>query len=164
MNEPGYTIVGSDGKQYGPVTAAQIRDWLRQARVDSRTPVFVAGAADWTFVGLLPEFTAYFPGNPPTITAPTTVPVKNNSLATWGFICGLLAWTLCGCCLPFAIVGLALSIIALVQINASAAPVDGRGLAIAGVVLSASNLVWSFGWMVLSFLNDSASGQWHLGN
>lgn len=46
MNEPAYTIVGSDGKQYGPVTAAQIRDWLRQARVDSRTPVFVAGSVD----------------------------------------------------------------------------------------------------------------------
>ena len=63
-----------------------------------------------------------------------------------------------------AILGLTFSLIALVQINASVGSAEGRGLAIAGIVLSASNLLWSFGWMVLSFLNDAPSGQWHWGN
>ena len=56
----------------GPVDAAQLRVWLQQKRVDSRTPVFVAGAADWTFVGLLPEFSPG-PSSPPPTIAPLFV-------------------------------------------------------------------------------------------
>jgi len=166
-----YTIVGNDGRNYGPVDADQVRQWIRQARVDSRTPVFVAGAADWTFAGLLPEFANEFSGQPPGATPPpftaaaaATLPARKNSLATWGFICALLSWTCCGCCLPLGILGLTFSIIALVQVNASATPMEGRGLAIAGLVLSALNLLWSFGITLAGMLNDSSQIQLPFGN
>jgi hypothetical protein len=166
-----YTIVGTDGKTYGPVSADQVRQWIRQARVDSRTAVFVTGAADWTFAGLLPEFAAEFPGSQPgtpppqpgPIAAPT-MPPRKNQLATWGFICALLSWTCCGCCLPLGILGLTFSIIALVQVNASTTPMEGRGLAIAGLVLSALNLLWSFGITLAGMLNDSSQIQLPFGN
>ena len=157
MNEPTYTIVGSDGKQYGPVTAAQIRDWLRQTRVDNRTPVFVAGAAEWTFVGLLPEFTAYFPGNPPVITSPkpaVVAPGQTNQLAMWGFILSLVAWFTC-CCFPVSIAALAFSIIGLTQVNGSNDGQTGRGMAIAGIVIAAVHLLWVFGSMLLGNFNQS---------
>ena len=157
MNEPGYTIVGSDGQQYGPVSAAQIRDWLRQARVDSRTPVFVAGAVEWTFVGLLPEFTAYFPGNPPVITAPkpaVVAPGQTNQLALWGFILSLVAWFTC-CCFPVSLTALALSIIGLTQVNACHDAQTGRGLAIAGIVIAAVHLLWFFGSTLLGNFDQS---------
>ena len=166
MNDATYTIAGSDGKNYGPVNAAQIREWIRQLRVDSRTPVFVNGTADWTFIGLLPEFAAEFAGHPPVITPPKpdfSATKKDNGFALWGMICGLLAWTLCGCCVPFAIAGLTLSIIGLVQINANDTTQSGRSLAIAGIVLSATNLAWTFGLTVCGFLNDPPA-QFHLGN
>jgi hypothetical protein len=35
-----YKIIGTDGKTYGPASAEQIRQWLAQGRVDSRTAVF----------------------------------------------------------------------------------------------------------------------------
>ena len=51
-----YKIVGVDGRQYGPVSADQIRRWIAEGRIESRTPIFTGGTADWTFAGLLPEF------------------------------------------------------------------------------------------------------------
>ncbi len=164
MNESTYTIVGSDGRQYGPVTAAEIRDWLRQARVDSRTPVFVAGSVDWTFVGLLPEFTAYFPGNPPVITAPKFVAVatsSTNQMAMWGFILSLVAWFTC-CCFPVSLAALTFSIIGLTQVNASNDGQTGRGMAIAGIVISAAHLLWVFGSMLLNGFNQSPEMFWNL--
>ncbi|HEV2692108.1 MAG TPA: DUF4190 domain-containing protein [Verrucomicrobiae bacterium] len=167
-----YTIIGNDGKRYGPITADQLRQWIKQSRVESRTPVFVQGTADWTFVGLLPEFAAEFPENPPVITPPrpgnvagtAVVPSQNSSLATWGFICGLLSWTFCGCCAPVAIAGLTFSIIALVQINARTEPIAGRGFAIAGLVLSATSLVWSLCLTLVSLFNNSAQMPFNIAN
>jgi Domain of unknown function (DUF4190)/GYF domain 2 len=158
-----YTVIGNDGQKYGPVSAAQIREWLRQGRADSRTAVFVVGATDWTFLGLLPEFANEFSGTPPVIGATNLrTSTGTNYFAIWGMICGLLAWTFCGCCLPFAIVGLTLSIIALVQVQNSAQ--DGRGFAIAGIVLSATNLLWTFAWTLAGILSDPTQVQWHVGN
>jgi hypothetical protein len=163
-----YTIIGNDGKRYGPITADQLRQWIKQSRVESRTPVFVQGSTDWTFIGLLPEFAAEFPGHPPVITPPpppaAVVPAQSNSLATWAFVCGLLSWTLCGCCAPVAIAGLTFSIIALVQTNARTEPVAGRGFAIAGLVLSATNLVWTLALTLLSVLNNSSAMPLNIAN
>lgn len=167
MSDARYTIVGNDGKQYGPISAEEIRAWRQQARVDSRTPIFVAGSADWTFLGLLPEFTAEFSSPPPVIAAPKPAPApsaKTNPLALWGFICSLLAWSFCGCCVPFGIVGLALSVIGLVQLNAATNPQEGRSFAITGIVLSATNLLWTLGWTLLGFLNDASQVPWPMGH
>ena len=55
-----YKIIGEDGKEYGPATVGQIRQWIAEGRVERQTPIFVDGAKDWNFVGLLPEFTGCF--------------------------------------------------------------------------------------------------------
>jgi len=62
-----YRIVGADGKVYGPVGLDQIRQWLAEGRVESRTPIHVEGAAAWTSLGLLPEFGTPHAGAPPAI-------------------------------------------------------------------------------------------------
>ncbi|HTB85906.1 MAG TPA: DUF4190 domain-containing protein [Candidatus Sulfotelmatobacter sp.] len=163
MSESRYILVGSDGKKYGPVSAAKLREWLQEGRVDSRTAVFIEGATEWTFLGLLPEFALELAGSPPVIGALKPQPVAGtNAFATWGLICGLLSWTFCGCCVPFAILGLTFSIIALVQTNS--ATQDGRGFAIAGVVLSATNLLWTLGLTLVSVLSNTTQTQWNLVN
>ncbi len=168
-----YTILGDDGRTYGPVTADEVRRWIRQRRVDSRTMVYAEGAPEWTYAGVVPDFAGEFagasarPGHPPAITPPgpgPTVSGGTNWLAMWGFVFGLLSWSCCGCCLPLGIVGLVFSIIGLAQINGSGGAVNGRGFAIAGIILSATNLMWSVWWTILSFLNDSSQVQFHLGN
>ena len=156
-----YFVIGNDGKRYGPVTAEQIRQWIREKRVESRTPVFVGGAADWTFIGLLPEFSAEFFQTPPFVSAPATS--HTNSFATWSLVCGILAWMCCCCCIPFNLLGLVFSIIALAQIHSQPQAQTGRGLAIAGLVLCASNLFWCSGLAVLNALNP-ANFQWNVSN
>src|ERR1700744_5201274 len=138
-----YRIVGNDGKIYGPVSADQIRAWIVQGRVESRTPIFVDGATDWSFVGMLPEFAGNFNASPPPAGPPKSfAPAQNNTLAMWSLVCGALAWMCCCCCIPFNLLGLVFGIIALSQIQAQPEPRPSRSVAIAGIVLSATNLLW----------------------
>jgi len=65
-----YKIIGIDGQQYGPVSANQIRQWIAEGRIEHQTPVFVDGAKDWNFTGLLPEFASLFAGGTPPPIAP----------------------------------------------------------------------------------------------
>jgi len=143
-----YRIIGTDGKTYGPISAEKIREWIAQGRVDKRTAVFAEGAADWTFIGLLPEFAADFPGTPPVITPPkfsAPPPAKTNNFATAGLIFGALSWVVCCCGYPFALLGVIFSLVALTQIGSAAEPQEGRWQAIAGLILSLSGLLLGLG-------------------
>lgn len=51
-----YKLIGGDGKQYGPVTAEQLRQWMGEGRVNAATHVQAEGTADWKPLGVLPEF------------------------------------------------------------------------------------------------------------
>ena len=159
-----YKIIGNDGKIYGPAGAEQICAWIAQGRADMRTPVFVEGASDWTYLGMRPEFAPKTPAPP--LAAPVPPGVKTeprtNSFATAGFVCGLLAWVCC-CGCPFNVFGLIFSLIALSQINASPENQTGRGLALAGLICSAVSLLFSLvlGWF--QFALHPATILWHLG-
>ena len=141
---PTYKIIGDDGKQYGPVTGEQLRQWISEGRAESRTPVFVEGAKDWTFVGLLPEFANWFPTTaaPPTI-APSMHSRKSSGFATAGMVCGILSLPFVCCCagFPFNLLGLIFSLIGLSQTNRHPELYEGRGQAITGLVLSILSLL-----------------------
>jgi hypothetical protein len=55
-----YRIIGSDGKAYGPVTAEQLRRWIREGRVSGSTQAQREGASDWEPLGAMPEFADVF--------------------------------------------------------------------------------------------------------
>ncbi|HVU26724.1 MAG TPA: DUF4190 domain-containing protein [Verrucomicrobiae bacterium] len=147
-----YKIIGQDGKEYGPVGAEQIRQWITEGRVEQRTPVFADGATDWNFIGLLPEFAGFFSGSLPPPLAPKTIALpipspRTNRFATAGLVCGILSVTCICCCagVPFNILGMIFSIIALVQISENPQLHQGRTLAIVGLILSAiSSLLMVF--------------------
>src|ERR1022692_4805770 len=103
-----YKIIGNNGQEYGPATGEQIRQWIAEGRVESRTPVFVDGAKDWNFVGLLPEFANCFATTtPPAILSPGR-PRQTSSFAVAGLVCGFLSWLLFCFCggFPFNVLGL----------------------------------------------------------
>jgi hypothetical protein len=77
-----YRIIGGDGKEYGPITADQMRQWLAEGRLNAQTRVLVEGTAEWKTLGELPEFGGIAaPVATPTLgPAPTMVP----SMATPG--------------------------------------------------------------------------------
>jgi len=167
-----YKIIGEDGKEYGPATHEQIRQWIVEGRVESRTPVFVAGAKDWNFVGLLPEFANCFatPVTPPAIAPPPRTSsaagqlAKTNSYAQAGMICGILSVTCCCCGFPFGLLGLVFSLIGLSQINANPQLYEGRGMAIAGLVLSILSLLLGAGSMLTNLVMSQPQVMWHAGH
>jgi hypothetical protein len=65
-----YKIIGADGKEYGPITAEQLRQWIAEGRAGSQTQVLPDGATQWTTVGQLPEFATAAPGPVPVISMP----------------------------------------------------------------------------------------------
>jgi hypothetical protein len=156
-----YKIVGDDGKQYGPVTGGQLRQWIAEGRAESRTPVLVEGAKGWTFVGLLPEFADCFTTTaaPPTI-APPVHARRTSGFATAGMVCGILSLPFVCCCagFPFNLLGLVFSLIGFSQINRHPDLYEGRGQALAGLVLS----ILSFLAFLFYMLWSMATGNFHV--
>jgi Domain of unknown function (DUF4190)/GYF domain 2 len=168
-----YKIIGEDGKEYGPATPEQIRQWVAEGRVEHRTPIFVDGAKDWNFVGLLPEFAGLFAATstPPPPIAPPKPGISTagrmattNSFAVTGMVCGILSLMLCCCCggFPFNILGLIFSLIALSQIKASPELHEGRGLAIAGLILSIASLLIGVVGMLFNLAMNQPHVSWNV--
>ena len=59
-----YKIIGGDGRQYGPITIEQLRQWIAEGRANAQTLAQVDGGLDWKPLGTFPEFAGGFP--PPT--------------------------------------------------------------------------------------------------
>jgi len=161
-----YKIIGVDGREYGPVSAGQLRQWLAEGRVSGQTQTFAPGATGWKPLGALPEFAGQFvPPVPPLMgPLPGASPVgwlpRTNSFATAGLIFGILSVTCCWCCCPFGIVGLVCSLVGMSQINRHPELYTGRGLAITGLILSAASLVLGFGLGLLNLALHPENFTW----
>src|SRR6185295_4701396 len=62
-------ILGADQKEYGPVTAEQIRQWITEGRANNQTLAQAAGNTDWKPLSSFPEFAATFSAPPPPVQA-----------------------------------------------------------------------------------------------
>ncbi|MEY2410048.1 MAG: hypothetical protein QOF48_2718 [Verrucomicrobiota bacterium] len=137
-----YKILGTDNKEYGPVPVEQVRQWIVERRLNAQSLVQPEGAATWKPLSLFPEFSAVLasgpipPGLPGMARPAQPVAAGNNSMAVASLICGCVGLV---CCQAVSIAGLILGIIALGQIR-SHPHQDGRGMAIAGIILSCMGL------------------------
>jgi prepilin-type processing-associated H-X9-DG protein len=139
-----YKIIGTDQKEYGPVSSAQINQWIVQGRVNAQTKAQSEGG-EWKPLGDFPEFTATFglptpsapsAASPPPLNNPVSSspnPVKTSGLAITSLILGILGFFSCGFT---AIIGLILGIMAMVRIKKSAGATGGFGIALAGTIVS----------------------------
>lgn len=73
-----YRIIGADGREYGPVSADQLRKWIAEGRANAHTRVRREGGGEWKTLCELPEFSAAFSGGPPPLTP--GVPPDQNAL------------------------------------------------------------------------------------
>jgi hypothetical protein len=143
-----YRIIGADGREYGPITADQVREWIAEGRVTAQTKALVEGAAVWKplveyleFAPLLAHLVPPPPTPGPISIAPTP---RTNSMAMAGLVMGILSITCGMCCchgLPFNLLGIIFSLVALAQIKNDPLTQQGRPLAIAGLVLSLLGVV-----------------------
>lgn len=61
-----FTIIGADGKEYGPVSADKLREWIASGRANAQTQARRDGEAAWSTLGSLPEFAGAFAAQPST--------------------------------------------------------------------------------------------------
>jgi uncharacterized membrane protein len=52
-----FTIIGGDGKEYGPVTVDQVRAWMAGGRANLTTKVKAVGTDTWKTIAEVPEIT-----------------------------------------------------------------------------------------------------------
>ena len=51
-----YKIIGADQKEYGPVSAEQLRAWIAEGRVNGQTSVWSESTGEWKPLAVFPEF------------------------------------------------------------------------------------------------------------
>jgi hypothetical protein len=123
-----YTIIGSDGNQYGPITGEQLRQWFQEGRVAANTQVQADGGSWKPFSGY-PEF-ADLVGVGGAVTATGTTPPMPKNIAASGalnqpvrnYLVQSILVTLC-CCLPLGIP----AIVFAAQVNGKVAMGDLAG-------------------------------------
>jgi prepilin-type processing-associated H-X9-DG protein len=142
-----FKLLGADQKEYGPVSADQIRQWIAQGRANGQTKAQSSESTDWKPLAEIPDFAdalraAASPGGQPSSPpgSPPPLPPKISGLAITSLVLGCLGILTCGIT---SLVGLILGIIALVRINRSRGQLGGQGMALAGTVVSAAFLLFA---------------------
>lgn len=148
-----YSMIGGDGREYGPVSAEQLRQWFAEGRVDRNTQIRGEGQAEWfalsefaEFADLvavpravapapvmpLPETVSPPPCTPAGGTAPVAAVPINSGLAVASLVMGILSLFCCGLlALPAIICGH----LARREIAASNGALGGDGMARAGMII-----------------------------
>ena len=132
---------GENGQQIGPLDEPAFQQAIQQGRVTRQTLVWREGMAQWVPFAAVPEL---FPGgqtispySPPMTAAGSYVPgmilPRTSGLAIASMVCGIVSIFLCQ--FVGAVPALICGHMALSQINGSPMPMNGRGMAIAGLVL-----------------------------
>ena len=165
-----YKIVGADQRTYGPVPKETVLQWLAEGRVNGPTLVQTEGSMDWRPLSALWEFAGAvapppLPGVPPPFSSIGQPLLKNSGMAVAGFVCSLLGLMCCG---PlFSTLGLAFSIIGVVEVNRNPRQLTGKNLAIAGIIIATVGLLLFFATFVIGFWPGLLKGmrfhrQWHI--
>jgi len=55
-----YVIIGGDGKEYGPVSGAELRQWISEERLNARSLVKAESDAEFRPLSAFPEFAELF--------------------------------------------------------------------------------------------------------
>ncbi len=131
-----YKIVGADDKEYGPVTEEKIREWIKEGRINSQTKIQSEGSTEWKPLSEFTEFASLLPSGataPPVLPTSAATPGKMSAMAIVSLVLGVLGWLTLGIT---AVLGLVLGLIALVRISRSGGRLRGKGLALAGTIVS----------------------------
>jgi hypothetical protein len=141
-----YKIIGSDGKEYGPVKLDRIRQWVAEGRVKAQTQVQAAGTEGWKKATELPEINALLtaraamPGTSSELSPPPPCGpgLPRNGLAVTSLVLGILSLVTCVLTgVPAIICGH----IALARARRDPGQYGGPGMALAGLILGYVSLV-----------------------
>jgi len=114
-----YKILGGDGKEYGPISADVLRQWITEGRANAQSQVQVVGSTAWVSLGQVAEFAPLF--NAPTLSALPLGALPPDTKIPNYLVQSILV-TLC-CCLPGGIA----AIVYAAQVNSKQAAGDIAG-------------------------------------
>jgi hypothetical protein len=85
-----YEIIGSDGKEYGPVEGKQLREWINLGRADRKTQCRAHGDSEWKNLETFPEFKDCFgvsvtPPPPPPPSGQVTKASQTDPVREWTY-------------------------------------------------------------------------------
>jgi hypothetical protein len=92
-----FKIIGADGREYGPVAAETLRQWISEGRVNASTSVQEEGATNWQPLSSFPEF-----GLAAAPTAPSPPPVVPAAVKVFGIL-NIVFGSLGLLCSPFSL-------------------------------------------------------------
>jgi hypothetical protein len=127
-----YRIIGADQREYGPVTADELRTWIAQGRANGQSPIKPDGATEWKPLGTFPEFAAALGASrsgpiPPTLAAdystlPADIRERDYDLdighcigRAWNLIKENF-WTVVGGCTIFVLIKLGLALFSYIPL------------------------------------------------
>lgn len=162
-----YKVLGSDQRQYGPIDAEQVRQWIRERRLNQQSLAQREDSDIWMPLGAFAEFQeelARAGTAPPPPPAAFPLPEaeygmapRTNPLAIAGLILGIFAIFPGICCcggFPFNILGLIFSAVAMSQIQSHPQREGGKALALTGIILNVVSLLLGLmGGLVGPFFN-----------
>src|SRR5579862_5411522 len=75
-----YFIIGGDGRQYGPISEADIRKWIAEGRLNQESQARAESETEFRALATFPEFAVPLGIAPPGIAPPLgTVPVAGDA-------------------------------------------------------------------------------------
>ena len=77
-----YYIQGADQKEYGPISADQLRQWITENRLNRFSPARADGESLWKTLGDFPEFADVLAALPASIAAPSASPSSGSSVGS----------------------------------------------------------------------------------
>ena len=77
-----YYIQGADQKEYGPISADQLRQWITENRLNRFSPARADGESLWKTLGDFPEFADVLAALPASIAAPPASPSSGSSVGS----------------------------------------------------------------------------------
>jgi hypothetical protein len=128
---------GSPAGQSGPVEDREMQALIASGGVGPETLVWRDGMQDWVPLRTMPELVGagVTPYPPAYGGAGYYPPVTNSGLAIASMVCGIVGYVTCYFVGILGIPAVICGHMALSQIQNSAVPMSGRGMAIAGLVL-----------------------------
>ena len=157
-----FKIIGADGKQYGPVSAEQIRQWLAEGRAKAETLVQAEGSADWKPLGQFPEFAATAPSGvvPPPVPPPMAGGQPRPAVPTY-LVPAILSTLFC--CMPFGIVAIVFAAQVSSKLNTGDVPGAQQASAKAKTWFWAAvltGLIFSTLWLLLVSFHGMRFHRW----
>ncbi|MDR3459098.1 MAG: GYF domain-containing protein [Verrucomicrobiae bacterium] len=86
-----YHVIGGDTKEYGPIWAEDIRNWIAEGRLNAQSLAKGEGETAWRTLGSFPEFAEALKTAPPTTATPPPLGSASSQAAEAGWEAEVLA-------------------------------------------------------------------------